>query len=139
VSLVLDSSITLAWLFSDEGTPATQAVLDTVAGAGAHVPVIWPIEVANGLMQGVRRGRMTPSLRDASLSDLTRLDVAIDPDTNRFAWTATSKLADRFRLTLYDACYLELAQRRGLPLATLDYDLRNAGSALGLELLGVGA
>ena len=67
------------------------------------------------------------------LSDLDLLDIAIDPDTDRYVWTGTLRLADRFRLTLYDAAYL-LAQRRALPLASLDMELCDAARALGLEL-----
>jgi predicted nucleic acid-binding protein len=65
------------------------------------------------------------------------LDIAIDTETHVFAWNDTLALADRFRLTLYDASYLELAWRRGLSLATLDDDLRAAGEALQLQLLSV--
>jgi predicted nucleic acid-binding protein len=65
------------------------------------------------------------------------MNIAIDGETNVFAWNATLALTDRFRLTSYDACYIELAQRRGLPLATLDKDLRKAAKALDIPLLGV--
>ena len=68
--------------------------------------------------------------------DLALLDITIDPDTDLHAWAATLQLVDRFRLTVYDAAYLELAQRRMPPLATLDEELRAAGTALGIPLLG---
>jgi predicted nucleic acid-binding protein len=67
---------------------------------------------------------------------LARLPIAVDPDTDAYAWTTTLQLAGRFALTLYDATYLELAQRRSLPLATLDRALRAAASVLGVALLG---
>jgi predicted nucleic acid-binding protein len=84
----------------------------------------------------VRRGRHDASFRDAALADLTVLPVSIDAETDRQAWGTTVRLAAQHRLTVYDAAYLELAQRRGVPLATLDTELRNAASAEGLILLG---
>jgi len=67
------------------------------------------------------------------------LPITVDPDTDRYAWTTTLQLADRFVLTPYDAAYVELAQRLVLPLATLDDPLRAAATALGVALLGMSA
>jgi len=136
VSLVIDSSITLAWFFEDERSAAADAVLHQVTESGAVAPAHWRLEVANALQIAVRRKRITAAFRDASIADLRSLEIAIDPETDHQAWTATLRLAERYRLTLYDAAYLELARRRGLPLATLDQELRAAGSALGVSLLG---
>ena len=134
MSLVLDGSTTLAWIYQDEISETASRVLALVTEAGAWVPSIWRLEVANGLQTGIRRGRINTAYRDAALSDLALLDIAIDPDTDRYAWTGTLRLADRCRLTLYDASYLELAQRRSLPLASLDMALCDAAIALGVEL-----
>ena len=112
--------MTLAWYFEDERTDASAAVLAQVAEAGAIVPARWRLEVANGLQVAVRRGRIDVAYRDASLADLQSLAIVIDPGTNQAAWSATLQLCDRFGLTSYDAAYLELAQRRQVPLATLD-------------------
>jgi predicted nucleic acid-binding protein len=136
VSLVVDSSMTLAWYFEDERTDASLAVLDQVAEAGAIVPAHWRLEVVNGLQVAVRRGRIDVAYRDASLADLQSLVIAIDPGTNRQAWSATLRLSDRFRLTSYDAAYLELALRRQLPLATLDGELVRAAQAEHVPLVG---
>ena len=126
----------MAWVYSDERTSAVEHVLHVVIQSGGWVPVIWRLEVANALQQGIRQRRIDANLRDQAIADLAALNIATDAETNRFAWNETLTLADRFRLTLYDACYLELAQRRELPLATLDRELRAAGRTLGLELLG---
>jgi len=136
MNLVLDSSATLAWIYSDETTEPIRRLFDTVADEGAFVPALWRLEVANSLTVAVRRGRIDADFRRASLADLALLDITTDQHTDFHAWGETLSLADRFRLTLYDATYLELARRRGLPLATLDDEIRTAATALGLRLLG---
>jgi predicted nucleic acid-binding protein len=137
VSLVLDASLALAWYFQDEATPATDIVLDRVAQTGAIVPGLWRLELANGLQSAVRRGRITATYRDASLADLGQMRIETDAETDAHAWSATLRLAEKHALTLYDAAYLELAQRRRLPLATLDLDLRGAADNLGVAVLGL--
>lgn len=136
MSLVLDSSVTLSWLYSDELTSATQQVFDRVVTNGAWTPSLWRLEVANSLQSAVRRRRISVEFRDAALTDLALLNITIDPDTDTFAWSATLRLAERCGLTLYDAAYLELAQRLELPLATLNQELCAAASELGVTLLG---
>ena len=136
MSLVIDASLTVTWYFDDETTPATEAILDRVAETGAIVPTLWRLEVANAFQSAIRRQRITAHYRDQSLTALTQLPISIDPDTNAYAWTTTLRLAERFALTIYDSAYLELAQRRSLSLATLDAELREAATALGISLLG---
>jgi predicted nucleic acid-binding protein len=137
VSLILDSSATLAWSYADETTPAIRQVFELLIKGGAWVPSLWRLEVANILEIGIRRGRHDVAFRHATLADLSLLPISLDPETDRQAWDATLQLAHHHRLTLYDAAYLELAQRRGLPLATLDGDLRTAANAEGVHLLGM--
>lgn len=137
MSLVLDSSMALGWVYAAETTKAVAAVLAQVVESGAWVPSLWRLEVANVLEMGVRRGRSDASFRDAALVDLALLPITVDPETDRQAWGATAKLAARYRLTLYDAAYLELARRRSLPLATLDAELRFAATAEDIVLLGL--
>lgn len=136
MSLILDSSATVAWVYMDEASKAIRQVFDLVSDQGAWVPSLWRLEVANILEIGVRRRRHDAAFRDATLADLALLPISIDPETDRQAWTATLRLAERHRLTLYDAAYLELAQRRNLPLATLDAELRSAAGAEKVGLLG---
>jgi predicted nucleic acid-binding protein len=137
VSLVLDSSVALAWVYSDETTESILRVFDLVIAGGAWVPALWRLEVANILEMGVRRRRTDAAFRDATLADLALLPIQLDVETDRHAWSATLRLAERNRLTVYDAAYLELAQRRGLPLATLDAELRVAALAEHVPLLGM--
>ena len=136
MSLVLDSSVTLAWIFGDETTPAIRQVFLDIAVGGALVPSVWWLEVANSLTVAVRRNRITAELRKGALSDLSVLNIATDPQTVAQAWSETLHLADQYRLTVYDAAYLELAQRRGLPLATLDRALQDACAALHITVRG---
>jgi predicted nucleic acid-binding protein len=136
MSLVLDSSATLAWIFADEASGASRRILALVSRSGAIVPALWRLEIASVLTVEVRRGRITAGGRQSALDTLARLDIAIDPDTDTHVWAETLMLADRFGLTIYDATYLELAQRRTLPLATFDAKLRDAALALGLQVLG---
>ena len=136
MSLILDSSATVAWVYMDEASKAIRQVFDLVSDQGAWVPSLWRLEVANILEMGVRRRRHDAAFRDATLADLALLPISIDPETDRQAWTATLRLAERHRLTLYDAAYLELAQRRNLPLATLDAELRSAAGAEKVGLRG---
>jgi predicted nucleic acid-binding protein len=136
--LVLDSSATLAWIYSEETTEAIRRLFDAVADEGAVVPALWRLEVANSLTAAARRGSIHVDFRRAALADLALLDITTDQHTDVRTWDETLRLADRFGLTLYDAAYLELAVRRSLPLATLDQELRAAASAVGLCLLGAG-
>ena len=137
MSIVLDSSATLAWIYPDELNRKSQSVLELVRMEGAWVPALWRLEVANVLEMGVRRRRHDARFRDETLADLALLPIAVDADTNQHAWQATVRLAERHRLTLYDAAYLELALRRRLPLATLDQELRTAAEAATVALLGL--
>ncbi len=136
MSLVLDSSATLAWIYGDETTVSIRALFDQVAEAGAVVPALWRLEVANSLTVAIRRRRVDAEFRRAALADLSHLDITVDQHTDAQAWRETLHIADQHRLTLYDAAYLELAQRRRLPLATLDEDLRAAAKAAGAKTLG---
>jgi predicted nucleic acid-binding protein len=137
MSLVLDSSITIAWAYNDETTPQVLGVFDRLIANGAWVPSLWRFEVANVLEMKVRGRRNDAVFRDNALTNLSLLPISIDQETDRQAWGATLRLAERHRLTLYDAVYLELALRRGIPLATLDIELRAAAKAEGVGLLGV--
>ena len=136
MSLVLDSSAALAWVYADERGPAIAEIQDRVVRSGAWVPQLWRLEVGNSLQIGVRRGRLSRTERDEWLADFAALNIMSDPETEVHAWSATMVLAERLALTLYDAAYLELARRRQLPLASLDRELRAAAAEVGVELLG---
>ena len=100
------------------------------------MPGLWKLEVANILEMGARRGRHDAAFRNSTLADLALLPISVDTETDRQAWGATLQLSERHGLTLYDAAYLELALRRGLPLASLDAELRRAAQAEGVVVVG---
>lgn len=135
-AFVVDCSIAMAWLFNDEATPKTTALLDRLATETALVPAWWFIEITNVLAMAERKGRITPTQSDAFVADLGKLGVKRDDEAPDRAFTHLLALCRTHRLTSYDAIYLDLAIRRSLPLATLDDDLRRAAKRLGVGLLG---
>jgi predicted nucleic acid-binding protein len=134
--LVLDSSVAISWCLPDEQAPEANDVQQKVAELGALAAAHWPLEVANALTKAVRRRRIDRHFRDAALRDLAALPIFLDDATADYAWSDTLRLADTHHLNLYDAAYLELASRHGLPLATFDAELRAAAEALGIAVLG---
>ncbi len=135
MSLVLDCSATLAFLLDDEQNDNSLSVLKQIAGHGAFVPPLWAFEVGNSLTMAMRRKRINAELRDKAMQTLEGFDIQVDQASMDQAWRGTLELADRYRLTIYDAAYLELAQRRALPLATLDEALSEAARQAGLVVL----
>ena len=131
---VLDSSTALAWMLPAESSAESDALLDRIAEAGAVVPGLWRLETANGLLMAERRGRITLAERQEALSILADLPIQTDPHTAGHAWTETLALAAARNLTVYDASYLELAMRAGLPLASFDRALREAAAGCGVRL-----
>jgi predicted nucleic acid-binding protein len=125
----------LAWLYAELDSPNMDALFERVVERGAWVPGLWRLEIANALQVAVRRGRIDAGFRDDALSDLAALSITVDLETAAHAWGATLQLAIGHSLTVYDAAFLELAQRRRLPLATLDRELRAAAEAAGVAVL----
>jgi predicted nucleic acid-binding protein len=132
---VLDASVTMAWCFADEASAATWAILARLEREGAAVPSLCPLEVGNILTKAERRQRTTPARISRFLVRLGTLPIRIDDETTSRAWRETLALARTEGLTTYDAAYLELALRRGLPLATRDGELRQAAARNGVGLL----
>jgi len=135
-AFVVDCSVAMAWLFSDEATPKTAALLNRLATETALVPAWWFIEITNVLAMAERKGRITPAQSDAFVADLGKLGIERDDEAPDRAFTYLLTLCRRHRLTSYDAIYLDLAVRHNLPLATLDEDLRKSAKKLGVRLLG---
>jgi len=132
---VIDASVALAWCFDDEATAATRALLDRFEDEHAEVPSLWHLELANALASSERNRRITPARISEFIALISGLPIVIDEQTPNFALSAVLDLARRERLSAYDASYLELAMRRGVPLATKDNDLTKASERLGVTSL----
>ena len=133
---VLDCSVTMAWVFSDESSPRTDRLRESLIEDSAIVPAIWPIEVGNVLLVATRRGRMKAQDWSRIEMDLETLPIEIDTDSCHRVLTSVLPVAHTHNLSVYDAMYLELAQRRRLPMATLDSQLAQAGQAANIKILG---
>ena len=137
MAFVLDCSVTMAWIFPDEATDATDRLRDTLVETRAFVPALWPIETANALLVATRRGRIVQGEWPRIRSHLDALPIDIDPVAASRTWGAALDLANTHRISVYDAMYLGLAVRMRMPLATLDQALRAAGQAAGVDVPAV--
>jgi predicted nucleic acid-binding protein len=135
MSFVVDCSTTMAWCFDDEMTAATDVILDRLRVTGAIAPVLWPLEVANVLLMAERRQRITERETARLARLLQSLPVIIDAEKATNIFGSIVALAREYRLTVYDASYLELAIRHVIPLATRDQRLRAAALAASVPLL----
>jgi predicted nucleic acid-binding protein len=135
-SLVLDASVALCWLFDDQATAHTESVLDRlVGGETVAAPAIWPFEIANVVTVAERLRIVNPAQAAAFFQTLGQLSIAVDRAEIERVFNAVSETARRYRLSAYDAAYLELALREALPLATVDAALRNAARAAGVGVV----
>jgi len=132
---VIDASVALSWCFREEATAETDAIYERVREGGAIVPALWHLEMGNVLLQAEKRGRITDGSVAGRLELFSQLPISADTETSARAWHETLVLAQAEGLTTYDACYLELALRRGVILATRDDALREAARRLGVPLL----
>lgn len=133
---MLDASLTLAWHFIDEVRPETEKLARRASLDGVVVPLHWHVEVTNSLLMGERRKRSTIDLTSRFIARLQTLQIEVDSVDESAVFDRILPLARAHGLTIYDALYLELAERRGLPLGTLDGPMAVAGRAVGLEILG---
>lgn len=134
---ILDCSIAIAWCFEDEASDICDALLERVRDEGALVPSLWYLELGNVMIQAERRGRIMPADVSTRLELIGDLPIVIDNETSPRALHEILALARAQNLTTYDATYLELAIRRGLPLATNDKRLRSAGMNTGVQIIPV--
>jgi predicted nucleic acid-binding protein len=130
--------VALSWLLEDAGASQAYAaaVFDTLGGSEseAHVPVTWGLELANVIAKAEGRNELPVARSHAFLNSIEAAPIVCDTATYARALHETLELARRYRLSAYDASYLELALRSGLPLATLDADLRRAAGTAGVKL-----
>lgn len=135
-AFVVDASIAFAWILPSQASSSADALLERIeAGEGAVVPPLWFLEVANGLLAAERRKTIAAPERRLALERLSALGLAVDEASARDAFGRTSAMAEQYGLSVYDAVYLELAVRRGLPLGTRDRALQSAAKRSGLPPL----
>lgn len=135
MSFVLDASIAIGWCFSDEATSESTSLLEKLKLETAFVPSIWPLEVGNVLVVAEKRKRLKFAEISQCLEILKRLNINVDIETSDRAFHEILSLAHSEQLTTYDASYLELAMRKGIPLATKDNELGKVANRLGVKLL----
>ena len=128
---VLDASVAVAWLLDDEEEARAAAALGQLETEVGLVPQFWHLEVRNALLGAERPRRMRGHEVDERLRTLAELPVRTDTEPR--IWTAFA-LARTHRLSMYDAMYLELAERSDAPLATLDKALARAAGTAGLAV-----
>lgn len=133
-SIVIDSSIALAWCFSDESSPLADAVMLSLQQQEAWFPALWPLEIANILAISERRGRVTLAETVQFISLLGNLPIRVEPIDEKIVFGRILTLARIHNITTYDASYLELAERLGATLATLDKLLIQAAQAESISL-----
>lgn len=132
--LVIDCSVSAVWCLTDESSEVADKILKLLANDEAIVPSLWITEMANVLVTAERRGRITPADSTRALELLQNLPIRID-SADIMTLNACRLLAREHDLSAYDAAYLELAQRAGLPLATMDHSLAAAARRSGVPLL----
>ena len=131
----LDSSVALAWILPDEHSDAVDQIADRLENDFAVVPAVWPLEVLNALLTATRRARIGADDMRRLMSDLAALPIEVEQVDMTQILEAVSVLAQRHGLTSYDAAYVELAIRRGLPMATLDRKLKEVSLAEHLSVI----
>jgi predicted nucleic acid-binding protein len=135
LTLVVDTSIVVAWLLVDERSPDAAGVARLIDEVETWVPQLFPIEIGNALLVAERRNRVSAKYVLEQLAALQRMPLRLDTETNTHIWGRTYELAKDEGLTVYDATYLELAIRREAQLATLDDALVQAAQRRGLTVI----
>ena len=134
-AFVADASVAIAWVHPAQATTQTAAMLEAIdEGTTLEVPALWPLEVANALTVLVRRRKLTEAERQTALGWLRGLRLRFDHEMAALAFSRLAELAVAYQLSVYDAAYLELAQRRQLVLGCKDGPLRKAARAAGVNL-----
>ncbi len=134
MAFVLDASVVLAWLLPDERSEAAERLIERVISQRPHAPSLLLLEVGNALLQAERRGRLSAATRLELLDAFTSMPIALEPLGAKSMLDA-SAMAASHSLTVYDACYLQLALVRNCALATFDDSLSRAAGSFGVAIL----
>jgi predicted nucleic acid-binding protein len=139
VRFVLDASVTLSWLLRDtaardEGYPLAVLIAMRDNSTTAAVPMTWGLDVANVIARSEAKDLVTAAQSGSFIALLEGIPIDVDAETFTHVLSDTLQLSRRYRLSSYDASYLELALRSGAPIATLDDDLRGAAAKAGVKI-----
>jgi predicted nucleic acid-binding protein len=134
-SFVVDNSVVMSWCFEDEDNQYADAVLDRLSEATAFVPSIWPLEVVNVLLAAERKKRLNEADSVRFITLLSQLPIMVEHERPERTMKDLLALARANNLSSYDASYLDLSMRKGLPLATLDTRLREAAKKTDVPIL----
>ena len=133
---VIDAFATLPWCFEDVATSWTGGLLERLRGGDQiQVPAHWPTEISNGMLLALRRKRIQPGRPELFWDELSILPIEVEPALSPLHAKTVLSLCEKYGMTVYDAAYLELAKRKGLPLATLDKELIAASPQEGVSLV----
>ncbi len=132
---VVDNSIVMAWCFEDESYEKTDTILKKLETATAYTPSLWPLEVCNVLLVAERRKRINEAETARFIALLSRLPIIVVQETPEQTLRGIVMLARNHGLSSYDAAYLDLAMKKGLPLATQDKQLIRAATDCNVRLL----
>jgi predicted nucleic acid-binding protein len=133
--IVIDASAAISWCFDDENDAASQKLLERVLANGAIVPSLWHLEVCNSLLIGEIKGRISIDNIIEQFKNFANMPIEVDLQTSEAAWGAIARIAMDYKLTSYDAAYVELAQRHSLDLATRDKAMIKAAQKLNIEVV----
>ena len=132
---VIDNSVVMAWCFEDETDEYASTILESLEDGEALVPAIWPLEVGNVLLVAERKGRLGKADAVRFLELIGSLPIVVEQESPMRMLTEIFALARELNLSTYDASYLDLAMRLGLPVATRDHSLTKAARSCRVEIL----
>jgi len=132
---VVDNSVVMSWCFKDETSKYTDAILDHLEKATAYVPAVWPLEVSNVLLVAERRKRLSQADSSRFILLLLELPIIVEQESSARMFSEILALAREYKLSSYDASYLDLAMRKGLPIATTDKNLLAAARRSNVSIL----
>jgi len=134
---VIDNSVVMTWCFKDENSQYSDFILNKLESVTAKVPSIWPLEVTNVLLVAERRKRIGEADSTRFIALLSELPIIVDQESPERMIKEIFALARKHNLSSYDASYLDLAMRKGLPIATLDKNLLAAAKRSKVSILRI--
>ena len=134
---VIDNSVVMSWCFQDETSKYADAVLGLLEQSTAYAPAIWPLEVSNVLLAAERRKRLSQADNSRFISLLFELPIIVEQEAPERMLSEILALAREYKLSSYDASYLDLAMRTGLPIATTDKNIMAAARKSNVPIVSI--